>query len=225
MKIISLSSNTSGYACAIATSIKKYFYNNINIKTNIFDYLEISLKSINQILNYTDIELKFKNNHEIYLNKVNTYSVIFKNFHNIISHHDLHLEYNDQEFNNFTDKYIRRYYRLINDLKYEDYIFFIRYGIDDPIEVKYFIESIKNVYPNLLFYYINVDYNENGNDINKDIININYYYINFYNYIDNNIKYDNDSFFKTIQFDWKIIYDLIYDKLDDKYRENFIFYK
>ena len=49
MKIISLSSNTSGYACGIATSIKKYFYNNNN-KTNIFDYLEISLNSINQFL-------------------------------------------------------------------------------------------------------------------------------------------------------------------------------
>jgi hypothetical protein len=49
MKIISLSANIAGPACAIATSIKKYFYNN-NYITNIFDYLELSIISINQFL-------------------------------------------------------------------------------------------------------------------------------------------------------------------------------
>ena len=49
MKIISLSSSIAGPACAIATAIKKHFYNN-DYQTNIFDYLEISLESINQFL-------------------------------------------------------------------------------------------------------------------------------------------------------------------------------
>ena len=49
MKIISLSSSIAGPACAVAKSIKKYFYNN-NYQTNMFDYLEISFLSILQIL-------------------------------------------------------------------------------------------------------------------------------------------------------------------------------
>ena len=49
MKIISLSSNTAGYACAIACIIKNKYYNN-NYKTNFFDYLEISFTSIIQLL-------------------------------------------------------------------------------------------------------------------------------------------------------------------------------
>lgn len=223
MKIISLSSNTSGYACGIATSIKKYFYNNNN-KTNIFDYLEISLNSINQFLinNPNDIEKNLKNNHEIYLNKNNNYSIIFKDFHNIISHHDLNINYDNIDFNNFTDKYIRRYNRFINDIKYEDYIFFIRYGIDDSNEIKLFIDNIKNINPNLLFYYINVNCDEKCEEYKFEYKN--YYYINFYNYLDNTIEYNSDTFFKTIQFNWRFIYDFIYNKLNNIYSEKFIFY-
>ena len=49
MKIISLSSKRAGYACAVASSVKKYFYGDSKI-TDLFDYLEISFKSINQFL-------------------------------------------------------------------------------------------------------------------------------------------------------------------------------
>ena len=54
MKIISLSSNIAGPACAVAVSIKKY-YNN-NYKTNFFDFLEVSLLSIIQVLQTEDID-------------------------------------------------------------------------------------------------------------------------------------------------------------------------
>ena len=47
MKIISLSSNKAGFACAVATSIKKY-YNN-NYQTQMFDYLVCSLNDINKL--------------------------------------------------------------------------------------------------------------------------------------------------------------------------------
>ena len=48
MKIISLSSSIAGPACSVACSIKKHYYNN-NYKTNIFDYLEISLIGVIQV--------------------------------------------------------------------------------------------------------------------------------------------------------------------------------
>jgi len=88
MKIISLSSNTAGPACAIATSIKKYFYNN-NYQTNIFDFLELSLLSIIQILESNDIEKDINNNHLITDNLNNAKSVEFKNFDKVINYNDL----------------------------------------------------------------------------------------------------------------------------------------
>jgi hypothetical protein len=94
MKIISLSSSTAGPACAIATSIKKYFYNN-NYRTNIFDFLELSLLSIIQMLELDDIEKNINNNHLIIDNVNNTKSVEFKNFDKIISHHDLSKDYSE----------------------------------------------------------------------------------------------------------------------------------
>ena len=53
MKIISLSSNEAGYACAVASSIKKYYKN--TTKTNFFDYLVVSIKSINQVLETREV--------------------------------------------------------------------------------------------------------------------------------------------------------------------------
>jgi hypothetical protein len=60
MKIISLSANIAGFACAIASSIKKYFYNN-NYITNIFDYLELSIISINQFLLLNEEDIQYIN--------------------------------------------------------------------------------------------------------------------------------------------------------------------
>ena len=223
MKIISLSSATSGTACAVSTSIKKYYYNN-NYITNIFDFLEITLESINQILNIqnNNIEEYLKTNNDIYLNKDNNYSIIFKNFDKVISHHDLPFKYNNDNYNNLIEKYVRRYNRFINDLKYEDVIFFIRFGIDNNNSIIYFINKIKELNPNLEYYYINVNYDEKN--INSEFNNKNYYYLNFYNYLDTSIEYDKDLFYKTIQFNWKIIYDFIINKINEKYKDKLKYY-
>jgi hypothetical protein len=224
MKIISLSSSTAGSACAISISIKKYFYNNNSI-TNIFDYLEISLESINQILNISsnEIDIYLRTNNDIYQNKENNNSVLFKNFDKIISHHDLPLNYNTEQYNGFIEKYKRRHNRFLNDLKYEDIIFFIRHGNDNINSIKYFIDTVNNINPNLKFYYINVIDDElNINMINKyelDKLN-NYKYINFNKYLENK-NYSDDLFYRTIEYNWKIIYDLIYDNLDIDYKNQF----
>jgi arsenate reductase-like glutaredoxin family protein len=72
MKIISLSSYHAGPACAVSVSIKKYFYNN-NTITNIFDYLEISLESINTLISISpvDIDNFLLTNNNIYINYAN----------------------------------------------------------------------------------------------------------------------------------------------------------
>ena len=103
MKIISLASYNGGEACSVFTCIKKYFYND-NCITDFFSYLEVSLESVNQILLMDEkyIDSYFKENYEIYLNKDGNYSVIFKNFDKMISHHDL-IENNEGSFFAFSN--------------------------------------------------------------------------------------------------------------------------
>jgi hypothetical protein len=204
MKIISLSSSVAGPACAVAKCIKKYYYND-DYQTNMFDYLEISLLSIIQILNLEkdDIHYLYLNN-EIFLNKDNNNSVRFNNFDKIISHHDLKNNYLEKDYIDFIEKYKRRYYRLINDIKNEDKIFFIRYGLESECIINKFIDRINILNPSLKVYFIIVDYNEKDENIN----NSNYIYINFYKYKEN-INYSDDLFFKTMQYNWKIVYDII----------------
>lgn len=228
MKIISLASSIAGPACAIASSIKKYFYNN-NYQTNIFDYLEINLKSINYILetmyNNSNIENLLKTNNEIYLNYDGKSSVIFKNFDKFISHHDLQHEYNNEQYTELINKYIRRYERLRIDLYKEDKIFFLRFGKEDKEDIINFIKNVNIINPLLKVYFIHLDYN-NYNDkygytldyqIEKkeDLLKINYNYINFYEYIDINKVYDENLFYKTIQFNWYIVYQYINSISDD----------
>lgn len=205
MKILSLSSNTAGPACAVAFCIKK-FYNN-NYKTNFFDYLEISLLSIIQVLNEETIYDKINSNQAMVTNKDNKKSVYFNNFHKIISHHDLVNNYSNEEYVEFIEKYKRRHTKFLDTIKNEEKIFFIRYGFEDYENIVNFINKIKKINPNLDFFLINVNYDETNIQINYEIKN--YIYINFYNINDKSIQYDNDSYFRTIQFNWKNIFELI----------------
>jgi len=216
MKIISLSSNIAGPACGIASSIKKYFYNGSK-QTDMFDYLEISLLSIIQVLslNNNDIELLSYNN--TFLPNINNcQSVTFNNFDRMISHHDLKIDYTDEDYIIFIDKYKRRYYRLIESIKTDNIIFFIRYGEEDPAQYLEFIKCIKNINPLCNFYIINILYDE-CNNINNSLyesLNIyNIYIINFYNYLEMNVVYDHDLYYRMMQFNWKIVYELIYNHL------------
>ena len=214
MKIISLSANIAGPACAIACSIKQKFYNN-NYVTNMFDYLEISLTSIIQILLLKSGDINYLHlNNEFLKNKNDKTSVKFLNFNNIISHHDLNDNFTDNDYNNFIEKYKRRYYRLINDIKNENKIFFIRYGIEDINTINLFINTVKNLNPNLNFYFINIINDKTYNNIYIDYEN--YYLINYYN----PSQIDEDLFYKTLKYDWKNVYDYIYKKLFDYEKDN-----
>lgn len=222
MKIISLSSNIAGPACGIASSIKKYFYNGSK-QTDMFDYLEISLLSIIQVLslNNNDIELLSYNN--TFLPNINNcQSVTFNNFDRMISHHDLKIDYTEEDYINFIDKYKRRYYRLIESIKTENMIFFIRYGEEDPVQYLEFIKCIKTINPLCNFYIINLMYDDNigigigigdNSNIYESLNIFNMYIINFYNYLERDVVYDDDLYFRMMQFNWKIVYELIYNHL------------
>jgi hypothetical protein len=212
MKIISLSCNYAGPACAVGHCIKHLYYNG-NYQTNMFDYLEISMETIINILSTNDINNDLKTNYKIELNNKNKNTVYFNNFSKMVSYHDLPEPYDNNDINNLIEKYKRRYYRLIDDIKREDKIFFIRYGLEDDNNIKKFMNKINDLNPNLKVDFINVDYNENDNnyiDNNADDSNYHYHYINFYKFLDIHKKYDEDLYFKTIQFNWGAVFGLIH---------------
>ena len=243
MKIISLSSEIAGPACGIATSVKKYFYNN-EYKTNFFDYLEISLYSILEILSIHSEHIREKllntdnmknngndnmeNNGNIigiskndFIKNDNNTTVSFKYFNKILSHHDLRLDYNEDDYNNIINKYERRHKRLCDDIKNEDEIYFIRFGNEDSNLIYNFIEKIKELNPILKFTLVHLIYDENMIDYMCDN---KYICINLYYHIDKNKIYSEDLYFKMIEMDWKFIYDKIYEIIDVKYKESFVFY-
>lgn len=193
MKIISLSSSIAGPACAIATSIKKYYYNNNKI-TDIFDYLEISLKSINQFLLLNENDILYLDFEEITPNHHNGITVKFKNFDKIYSHHDLHNN-TENDINELKEKYIRRYKRFINDILSENNILFIRYGIDDEFQIKLFKENIQKLNPNLIFDLIIINSDKEENNYNN-IINI-------------KLDHSKDLFYEIINYNWNLIFDEI----------------
>ena len=205
MKIISLSSNIAGPACAVAQCIKKY-YNN-DYKTNFFDFLEVNFTSIIQFLKIENIDKELKTNNYIISNKIGKKSVYFNNFNKMISHHDLEENYKKEDYDIFIEKYKRRYYRLLDTIKEENKIFFIRYGLENEELINNFINEVSKINPKLKIYFINVEYD--SNNLNICYNNKNYKYINFYNYMDYNLKYDDDLYFKTLQFNWNVVFEII----------------
>jgi hypothetical protein len=136
---LSLSSSYSGNACAVRQSIENYYENN---ETQFFDWLVCSMKSVNEILEGKPI--LFEDKYE-YPNPLNTTSINFLNFDKLISHHDIN-EFNENSINEITEKYTRRYERLISTIQNKEQIFFIRYckNLDD-IEEEEIIKFYKNI--------------------------------------------------------------------------------
>jgi len=206
MKIISLSFEETGYACAIASSIKKYFYNN-NCKTNFFDYLVVSMKSINEILELKNLNLLI-NNLDLSESHIDTTIVKWSNFHKLISYHDIKNNSDKSDLIHFKNKYLRRYIRLIHYLYEENIIFFIRYGKTPENDIQQFFKIIKNINNNLIFYFINVDYDTQFKE-NIQYKNIeNYIYINFYLINNNNTKHT-DKYFEILEYNWDFVFNLI----------------
>lgn len=229
MKIISLSSSIAGPACAIATAIKKHFYNNDYI-TNIFDYLEISLESINQFLLLEENEI-YHLDFDIensYHNTQDKTSIKFKYFNKVISHHDLIKNFNEDDILELKNKYIRRYTRLINYIESENKIFFLRYGNENSQSINNFYKYVRYLNPYLTIYFIHLDYSDDNNSraVYDNIDFENYFYFNFANYITEGIVYNDDLFFRTLQYDWKTLYEVVIrELLSEDEKKKYIFFE
>lgn len=202
---LSLSSSYASNACAVRQSIINY--SKQQNETYFFDWLVVSMKSVNQVLENTPII--FESNY-IYPNPLNTTSINFKNFDLLTSHHDIH-EFNENSINEITEKYTRRYKNLINTIKEQDKIIFIRYcknqqNIEEE-EILRFYKNIDKINPNLLFNFILIsDYD--GLIIPNNLLHDNFIYINLNNYIDHDVLNEENEYFKIIK-KYKCIFDIV----------------
>jgi len=197
---LSLSSSHTSYACAIADSIKIYDKQN---ETQFFDYLECSMKSINELLEGKLILFDIKNHHHNSLGKI---SLPFLNFDRLLSHHDID-EISNDNLTKLTEKYTRRYNRLINTLKTSETIYFIRYCSRDVEEeqIHTFYKHINNINSNLSFKFILAS---NVDDLIVPLALLNkpnFIYVNLNNYIDDDILNEKVEYFKIIK-KYKYIY-------------------
>ena len=202
---ISLSSSYAGNACAVHESITNY--TSTSNKTLFFDWLVTSMKSVNQLLENTPIIFETES---IRPNTLNTTSINFKNFDLLISHHDIH-DFNDNSISEITNKYIRRYERLINTIKEQKNINFIRYCKNqenlEENEIYTFYKNIKNINPNLLFNFILIS-DDNELVIPNNLLQNNFIYINLNNYMDDDVLNERDNYFKIIKT-YKCVFDLV----------------
>jgi len=207
---ISLSSSYGGNACAIKQSITSYsLLNSENEKNQFFDWLVTSMKSINEVLEGKQI-LFDETNYE-YPNFQNKTSINFLNFHHLTSHHDIE-QINDNSINETTEKYNRRYERLINTIKNQSKLYFIRYCKNstdiDENQINIFYNNIKNINNQLFFKFILISDFDNLIIPETLLTKENFVFINLNDYIDEDILNETNSYCKIIK-QYKCIFNII----------------
>lgn len=205
---VSLSSSYASNACAIRQSIINYTKS--NDATLFFDWLVVSMKSINQILE--NMPILFESTY-VYRSAKNTTSIKFKNFDLLTSHHDIH-KFNETSIQEITLKYTRRYERLINTIKTEKKIFFIRYckNLNDlqEDEILRFYTNISRLNPSLVFKFVLIS------DFDDLLIpasltsNPDFLYINLNKYIDDDVLNEPNAYFKIIK-QYKCVFTILND--------------
>ena len=183
MNLISL-----GGACVTKFQITNYKINNFidNKETNLFDWVISIFQNILDILSTDNINNIFNIDNIIHYELNGDQCRIgFKPLDYFLSIHDLSNSYTDSDLHEFIDKYKRRYERMINIIKNDNNIIFLRFDNDDLISIEDYLNFkniIQNINPNCKFCFINLIINlpfEN----NINIINENFYKINLKNYL------------------------------------------
>lgn len=157
MKIISLAALHPGYACSVADYLNKHKFKN-EYERDFFDYITVSMKSINEVLNNKIIEFDDKElpNFPIPNNSSNIF-IRFKHFDNMISYHDF-TDMQPDSYKCWTHYYKEQQKKLINDIISNNTIVFVRFCVNqsDLIEsdIYEFFKNITCLNPKLDYYLI-----------------------------------------------------------------------
>ena len=115
----------------------------------------LNCNNINTIL-YSDNIVRDLNNPS----NSNNSRIIIKSLNFCVSIHDLGKNYTDNDVLDFIDKYSRRFKRIIEYIKSNEQICFIRIGYVSCDEIYKFIETIKKINSNCNFTIVVIDNNK-----------------------------------------------------------------
>ena len=158
MKYISIGNN-----CSVKYNIDKYRGKN---QTLFFDWLMTSMNSvidilgsdnIKDILNFENIFIDVNNPHN------NKQRIVIKSLDFCVSIHDVPINYTDNDILVFIDTYTRRFNRIIEYIKSNEKICFIRHGFVTNDEIDRFIETITKINSDCDFTLV-VIYNDKKNN-------------------------------------------------------------
>lgn len=161
MKYISI-----GKSCCVKYQIDKIIQKSESL---FFDNLMTSMNAVIDILNSPDINniLHFENIITDPINNadpINNRRVSIKSLDYCISIHDIKKNFTSDDIFKFIEKYKRRFNRIIEYIKSNETIVFIRYGAVDNLLIYKFIETILKINSNCKFWLCVVD-NDNSNDV------------------------------------------------------------
>lgn len=156
MKYISI-----GTACNVKYNIDKYRGKS---ETLFFDWLMTSMDSVIEILNCKNINnILYSDNIVRDLNNPyhnNNSRIVIDSLNYCVSIHDLSKNYTDNDVLDFIDKYSRRFKRIIEYIKSNEQICFIRTGYVNFDAIYKFIETIKKINSNCYFTIVVIDNNK-----------------------------------------------------------------
>jgi hypothetical protein len=199
MKYISI-----GNTCCAKYNIDKYKGTS---KTLFFDWIRSTMNVVIKILECNNIDniLYFDN---IIRDINNPYRgensvMTIKSFNSeCLFRHDFSRDYTDTDTLYFIDKYKRRFNRIIEYIKSNEQICFVRVGYVSYDEIYKFNEVIKHINPECDFTLVIIDNNENNNTEIFKQKNLLYFKLNFIIPSEYDIEYD-----WTLQyFDWNKIF-------------------
>ena len=187
-----------GNACNIKYQIDKYKGKR---ETLFFDWLTTDMNTIIEILKCDNIDKILNINNLLIDSEIcidqKYVKCIIKSLSQFVSYHDIIKNYNNNDINNFIDKYKRRFNRIIEYIKSRELLYFIRFNNITENEKNLFFETIYKINPNCNFYLIIINNTKNIENIFKDKN-----YIEISPKILSNIKRD----WTTSHINWKQIF-------------------
>ena len=187
-----------GKYCSVKYNIDKF---TVSKETLFFDWLITDMDSVNMILGIENIDniLFFENIIQNPINSKhdNNSRIIIKSLPLCESIHDIPYLYNSSHIHEFIKKYKRRYERIIEYIKNEPNIYFIRIGEITNTQKRIFINNILKI--NLKCNFKLVELQEQK----KIISDTHFISINLNNYRINNVNHNN---WKKEHWNWKKIF-------------------
>lgn len=156
-----------GDSCSIKYQIDKIrgkqetlFFDWLMTDMNSVIYLLQHYNNIDDILHYNNITRDKDHPYHLCNSRIKIISLS-----NCISIHDMSVDYVDKDVFDFIEKYKRRLDRIIQHIKCDQLIYFIRKGYISETEKNEFIRSIKNINEKCRFKLINININREANTV------------------------------------------------------------